>query len=109
MTLGTNGGTRSKSLIRNQSHHSTSWCPEKKEEKQMWNGKRRSSFIFSNLLQPRTRTLQLQVLVYMISEHDDQCTEILNSEDINDYYSWFSKHLLEYQVLIHSILIQNNA
>ena len=36
MTLGTSGGTRSKSLIRNQSHHSTPWCPEKKkEEKQM--------------------------------------------------------------------------
>ena len=52
---------------------------------------------------------ELQVLVYMISEHDDQCTEIPNSEDINDYYSWFSKHLLEYQVLIHSILIQNNV
>ena len=52
---------------------------------------------------------ELQVLVYMISENDDHCPEIPNSENVDDYYSWFSKHLLEYQVLIHSILIQSNS
>lgn len=39
---------------------------------------------------------KLQVLAYIISEYDDQSSKIPNSEDFNDDYSWFSKHLLEY-------------
>lgn len=110
LTLGVSGGTRSKSLIRNQHQHSTPWCPDKKKKKGKCEMDKEEILSFFETYYKREPELcELQVLVYMISENDDHCPEIPNSENVDDYYSWFSKHLLEYQVLIHSILIQSNS
>jgi len=104
ITLGVDGGIRSKSLIRNQS---SSLYSKKRSESTLHVHKEPSIDSLYTLLQMKLKRepekKDLYTICKMVKEHDRLCPDIPKETcGINEFINWFAKNFNSYKVLIHS-------